>query len=180
MSMAAQGLNYDEEMSRLAELSESDGSMESTDASMIPPLPQFPAAREHVPEVIRLQFRYHDGSQWLLNWDSGSDGRLPLAVEVAFDIDAEAVLQREQDLAAATQIALEGGSLAYLLKENEEEMEDDQFDTESLIDPITMADPTAIRTEYRCVIAVPAATRDENRLRVDTEKTLRGPESLLP
>jgi hypothetical protein len=38
-------------------------------------------------EVTRLEFRYHDGTEWLSEWDSEANGKLPLAVEIAIALD---------------------------------------------------------------------------------------------
>lgn len=41
-----------------------------------------PAAPPLAPEVVAVEFRYHDGSDWLDAWDSSSMGALPRAVEI--------------------------------------------------------------------------------------------------
>jgi hypothetical protein len=38
-------------------------------------------------EVVALEFRYFDGSSWLMEWDTQSNGGLPQAIEVAVAID---------------------------------------------------------------------------------------------
>ena len=38
------------------------------------------------PEVTAIEFRYFDGQQWLLQWDSEVEGGLPIAVEIALSI----------------------------------------------------------------------------------------------
>lgn len=38
------------------------------------------------PEVVALEFRYFDGQQWQMTWDSEAAGGLPVAVEVAIAI----------------------------------------------------------------------------------------------
>ena len=38
------------------------------------------------PEVVQLEFRYYDGNEWLLEWDSLEQQGLPLAVEIAIAI----------------------------------------------------------------------------------------------
>jgi prepilin-type N-terminal cleavage/methylation domain-containing protein len=49
-----------------------------------------PSWREDaVPEVSRLQFHYFDGTSWLVYWDSEQAGRLPVAIEVVFDLQPE-------------------------------------------------------------------------------------------
>ena len=42
--------------------------------------------QDEVPEVVWLEFRYYDGSSWLSGWDSQSAGRLPVAVEIRFEL----------------------------------------------------------------------------------------------
>jgi len=38
------------------------------------------------PEVLGLEFRYYDGTEWLDEWDSDDKGGLPLAVEVSLAV----------------------------------------------------------------------------------------------
>jgi prepilin-type N-terminal cleavage/methylation domain-containing protein len=38
------------------------------------------------PEVVQLEFSYFDGTQWLTEWDSETDGALPVAVEVTIGL----------------------------------------------------------------------------------------------
>ena len=45
--------------------------------------------QDEVPEVIWLEFRYFDGSAWTSSWDSRSAGRLPVAVEMRFELKKE-------------------------------------------------------------------------------------------
>lgn len=40
------------------------------------------------PEVIALQFRYFDGTQWLSDWDTESLGSVPTAVEISIVLDS--------------------------------------------------------------------------------------------
>ncbi len=42
------------------------------------------------PEVSRVSFRYYDGTLWTTQWDSGSYGGLPRAVEVNLELTFEA------------------------------------------------------------------------------------------
>ena len=35
------------------------------------------------PEVLHLEFRYFDGTEWLDEWDTEQEGGLPVAVEIA-------------------------------------------------------------------------------------------------
>lgn len=42
---------------------------------------------DQIPEVRAMFFRYFDGSTWVSNWDSSQRGRLPIAIEIGFDLD---------------------------------------------------------------------------------------------
>lgn len=45
--------------------------------------------RDDVPEIAWLEFRYFDGSSWRTSWESESIGRLPVAVEMRFELVEE-------------------------------------------------------------------------------------------
>ena len=45
--------------------------------------------RDDVPEIAWLEFRYFDGSSWRSSWESESNGRLPVAVEMRFELVEE-------------------------------------------------------------------------------------------
>jgi hypothetical protein len=51
--------------------------------------------RDEVPEVVSFELRYYDGTSWQSSWDSHTQGRLPVAVEMRFQLQmpdrAEAV-----------------------------------------------------------------------------------------
>lgn len=60
------------------------------------------------PEVVMLEFQYFDGSQWLSEWDSDQMGGVPLAVQVAVQIDSgrtDERTARKRDAGAATDVA---------------------------------------------------------------------------
>jgi len=42
--------------------------------------------RDEVPEVIWFELRYYDGASWQTSWDSQAQGRLPVAVEMRFEL----------------------------------------------------------------------------------------------
>ncbi len=42
--------------------------------------------QDAVPEVVRLEFRYFDGAAWRSSWNSQSEGRLPVAMELRFEL----------------------------------------------------------------------------------------------
>jgi type II secretory pathway pseudopilin PulG len=45
-----------------------------------------PLEQDAVPEVIQCGFRYYDGTAWQSSWDSRAAGRLPVAVELQFQL----------------------------------------------------------------------------------------------
>lgn len=42
--------------------------------------------QDKVPEVSWMEFRYYDGYSWVGSWDSRSQGQLPVAVEIRFEL----------------------------------------------------------------------------------------------
>ena len=42
--------------------------------------------RDEVPEVVWFELRYYDGTSWQSSWDSHTQGRLPVAVEMRFEL----------------------------------------------------------------------------------------------
>jgi type II secretory pathway pseudopilin PulG len=42
--------------------------------------------RDEVPEVVWFELRYYDGATWRSSWDSQAQGRLPVAVEMRFEL----------------------------------------------------------------------------------------------
>ena len=120
-------------------------------APWLPP-PEFRHKKDHIPEVTKLQFRYHDGSSWQLEWNDGLE--LPRAVEVAFDVDSDAPAARAKEFEDAHQRMLGGASLTEVLPPKEELNDDLAQQLDSLL-VTNLADPTAIVTEYRFVIALP-------------------------
>ena len=114
-----------------------------------------PAQRDHVPEITKLQFRYFDGLRWQLNWDSGRSGQLPLAIEVRFDVDAEAAERAEEQLRSGEENAkLEEVAVST----------SDDFQDEMVVSVQTLADPDAISTEYRFVVKLDAAVPKSGNL----------------
>ena len=119
---------------------------------------------DRVREMTRLQFRYFDGKQWLLAWNSLSLQRLPVAIEMAFDIDPSAAdpetqEQLEQRIAESHRNRLldEGESI-------------NPFDEEGLlpsVDDRFRSDPTAIWTDYRIVMTLEVGPSDRSEEDVD-------------
>ncbi len=46
-------------------------------------------SQDEVPEVVWFELRYYDGRQWVGSWDSRSAGRLPVAIEMRFELRQE-------------------------------------------------------------------------------------------
>lgn len=46
-----------------------------------------PEQVDAIPEVNRYRFRFFDGKQWNAEWESTLNGRLPVAIELQFDLD---------------------------------------------------------------------------------------------
>ena len=42
--------------------------------------------QDEIPEVDWMEFRYYDGASWSSSWDSRSQGKLPVAVEMRFEL----------------------------------------------------------------------------------------------
>jgi hypothetical protein len=49
------------------------------------------------PEVTHLEFRYFDGTQWLLEWYSDQMEGLPVAIEIALAVTPQKFLQTDED-----------------------------------------------------------------------------------
>ena len=125
------------------------------------PPPEFRHKRDHLPEITRLQFRYFDGRSWRLDWQNGTE--LPLAIEVAFDVDAAAPAKRAKEFEQAHSAMLGGASAANVLPPKEEEISTDSAQNEfDSLSASNLMDPTALVTEYRFVMSVPRVTSDGN------------------
>ena len=82
---------------------------------------------------------------------------LPRAIEIAFDLDANAPAVRAKEFETAHTAMLAGATLAEVLPPPDEL-------TDELDDPLALLnleDPTAIVTEYRFVIGVPQGAMKE-------------------
>ena len=105
---------------------------------------------DEIPEVQRLSFRYYDGRSWTSQWDSTSSRRLPLAIEIGFDLEldkddrATETIENTQQLdATETRIAARAaGANADTIKIGDSDQIDD-----------------SVTTEYRFVVLVPAASK---------------------
>ncbi len=122
------------------------------------PPPEFRHRKDHIPEVTRLQFRYFNGESWNLDWSDAE--MLPVAVEVAFDLDADAPAVRAKEFEEAHAQMLGGKSISEVLPEDDPE-EDELLEDDPLA-TLNLVDPTAIVTEYRFVILMPKTAGKED------------------
>lgn len=112
-------------------------------------------ARVEFPEIGDLQFRYHDGAQWLNEWDAQQKGSYPAALEIQFE------LLSNQELRTIRQEAAERAVLDQLSELNElnadpvdeERMVEEEL--ESTLDPeLSTTVETEIRLPYRVIIPI--------------------------
>lgn len=113
--------------------------------------------QDEITEVGWLEFRYFDGTTWQTSWDSRTDGRLPVAVEVKFELvdppDENAAALTDEQQAEAD------------LRGNAEEQSQDELNNAALLegqapewaDQSTGLSPLAADAEegtpyYRCVV----------------------------
>jgi hypothetical protein len=71
------------------------------------------ASETLAPEVVALQFSYYDGTQWLTEWDSDSQGGLPTVVEIAVALLDPSQPPPVQAFSFATPAAQQSGYLVY-------------------------------------------------------------------
>ncbi|MHB1034233.1 MAG: type II secretion system protein GspJ [Pirellulales bacterium] len=55
-----------------------------------------PRAEPIAPEVVRLEFRYFDGTEWVTEWDSNARQGLPMAVEIDLWVQSAERVRRSQ------------------------------------------------------------------------------------
>ncbi|HMP80423.1 MAG TPA: hypothetical protein PKD54_13295 [Pirellulaceae bacterium] len=48
------------------------------------------------PEIVQLEFRYFDGSNWQSDWNSENQGGFPLAIEVTLGFDTQRLIERSR------------------------------------------------------------------------------------
>jgi len=91
----------------VAEWAEANGNLASLDRN----------AQVLAPEVVALQFRYFDGTEWLDEWNSKEEGGLPVAVEIAIAIESLEDGDRPRALSSASLDAnkTEQGDVIYRL-----------------------------------------------------------------
>ena len=118
------------------------------------PPPELNHQRDHLPEITRLQFRYFDGEQWQLQWDGDRQG-LPVAVELAFDVDTNAPASRAEEFENAHTRVANGAALNDVLPADEELPPPTFEELQDPLQTLNLQDPTAIVAEYRFVIALP-------------------------
>lgn len=121
-----------------------------------------PVREDSAPEIRRLRFRYFDGAAWHSAWDSGASGRLPIAIEIAFDVDVAAAVRAS--LEDSDEIRLSETASSTREGERRSARPDDRLgssfkDKTRVSDAIGTGDETDEDAyEYRFVIAVDTAS----------------------
>jgi len=126
-----------------------------------------------VPEVVDIQFRYFDGQQWQNSWNSLQNGKLPLAVEVTFQ------LLSDQELKQARKLL--GVENTQQLVETDNGMSGTSADGQTTTDTATdsetggttgeetssreQTEPLPVSRTYRTLIFLPAAQPSEQQMR---------------
>lgn len=110
-----------------------------------------------LPEVVSLEFRYFDGQQWTDAWDSRQRRALPVAVEVALQVDFKKDKKRRGTLATSPAPPADA-SAAYDAAEPVDPVASDLFS--ELGPPIEGQLPI-----HRFVIYLPQASRRQDAFR---------------
>ena len=128
--------------------------------------------RLEFPEVGDLQFRYHDGQQWLDEWDAQNMGSYPAAVEIQFELLTNKELQEIRE-EAAERAEMEGSDeLSELnadLMDSEETLD---TDLESTLDgALSTTGDSEIRLPYRVIIPIePLVAKELMRQRMPSDE----------
>ena len=106
--------------------------------------------QDEVPEVIWLEFRYFDGSAWTSSWDSRSAGRLPVAVEMRFELKKELPEEDAVSSDGETELVEDGlsesGSLNEYMSPDTDLLGSDPMAADA------MAESTEATPYFRCVV----------------------------
>lgn len=76
------------------------------------PMDAAPYDRVLAPEVVLLEFRYYDGTGWVTQWDSSTQGGLPVAVEIVLGLLRPGSLTAESALSGVG-ISLEADDIRF-------------------------------------------------------------------
>jgi hypothetical protein len=106
--------------------------------------------QDFIPEVSWLEFRYFSGSSWTDAWDSSRSRRLPVAVEIRFEL-AEVKPVEEVDVTEDGLAVLEEETLSLEEEPDVESIEDEQ---QLLSDDSLMGDPQTEETPYHRYVVV--------------------------
>ncbi len=114
-----------------------------------------------VPEVVKLGFRYYDGSGWTTQWNSLTQKSLPVAVEVVLSLKRpQDSWRRRPSVATSVESASEGDA------SEEGALEEDASEEDVLQEFLTGSSEQADVPEYRLLVFLPAASRPETSSRV--------------
>jgi len=102
-------------------------------SAVVEPLPTC----DLIPDVVGLEFRYHDGNIWQRRWQAKRASQLPVAIEVTIDVISA---QQLIDLQALSQTTQQPGKLERYLKQafTRSEPERRRLPTNPLLDGLTI------------------------------------------
>lgn len=114
---------------------------------------------DQIPEIQYLNFRFFDGDGWRSVWDSTASGRLPIAIEVSFDLEMVHEQTTKSESSQRDGVQFEGVTGKALGSDTRDR---NQLRESTSADTITIegADDfdTAVTTEYRFIVSIPAAS----------------------
>lgn len=111
-----------------------------------------------VPEVVKLEFRYYDGSGWTTQWNSLSQKSLPVAIEVVLALKRPQQSSRPRTAPAAS--AEEAPA--------DNDFSEDAFE-QDLLDDVLGLTSEADSRQYRLLVHLPAAPPPQVSLRPPRE-----------
>ncbi len=144
------------------------GQNSSDDDAQVRRFPEAADATDEISEIQRLSFRYFDGAAWRSQWDSTVLGRLPIAIELGFD------LRINKDNSAAQQEAENFQSGAGRPQSTSASI---QADRDRIYVSAGQTELADVVTEYRCLVSIPAAAETPKRDSVSDD--VETPGSLL-
>ena len=122
-----------------------------------------------VPEVVKLEFRYYDGSGWTTQWNSLSQKSLPVAIEVVLALKRPQQSSRPRTAPAAS--AEEAPA--------DNDLSEDAFE-QDLLDDVLGLTSEADSRQYRLLVHLPAAPPHQVSMRSPRELPGRFAVPLLP
>jgi hypothetical protein len=113
--------------------------------------------RDEVREVVWFELRYYDGASWQSSWDSYTQGRLPVAVEMRFELQ---VAERAEKMSAVDgETELVAGSNTRAAKNMPLPSEQSSMSSSPDETSAVGQGATAETPYYRCVVFLEAKDR---------------------